>query len=173
MILFIILIPLMVLTSSIPALFTSLAQNPVLRQVPFFAQLVSNGLLLSVIGVLVGLLICWLLFEAIFLFVPNQKINIRNSWLGALLSAILLVIFLTLFPLYVAHFMGSYTGAIGFAVILLVFFYYFAVILLLGAEINAYFSEHIPPLPNNLAAILCEKYGKPEQEAESMSKPAR
>jgi len=172
MILFIILIPIMVFTSSIPALFTSLARNPVLSQVPFFTQLATNGLLLSIVGVLVGLFICWILFEAFFLFIPNQKISFKNSWIGALISAILLEVFLALFPLYVAHFMGSYSGAIGFAVILLVFFYYFAVILMLGASINAYFAEHVPPLPDNLAAVLCDHYGQCKDEAQSKDKPA-
>ncbi|HET8840948.1 MAG TPA: hypothetical protein VFN35_05740, partial [Ktedonobacteraceae bacterium] len=55
---------------------------------------------------------------------------------------------------YITHFMGSYTGEVGFAVILLLFFYYFAVILLLGAEINAYTAEKVKPLANNVAAVL-------------------
>lgn len=154
MILFVILIPVMVFTSSVPALIASLTQTPVLRDLPILSEIAHNGIFLGIMGVLVGLFISWMLFEAIFLFVPNQKISLRNSWGGALISAILLELFLALFPLYIAHFMGSYTGTVGFAVILLVFFYYFAVILLLGAEVNAYFAEGVPPLPNNLAATL-------------------
>lgn len=47
-------------------------------------------------------------------------------------------------------------GQIGFAVILILFFYYFATILILGAQINAYFFEHIPPLPSTLGTYLSE-----------------
>jgi uncharacterized BrkB/YihY/UPF0761 family membrane protein len=133
-----------------------------LSNVPLVTQLTQNGLFIGIVSVLVGLLIAWILFEAIFLFVPNQKISLRKSWGGALLSAVLLEAFLALFPLYISHFMGSYTGTAGFAVILLVFFYYFAVILLLGAQVNAYFAEHVSPLPNNLAAVLHDAVKKPE-----------
>ena len=55
---------------------------------------------------------------------------------------------------YVTHFLGSYTGVAGLAVILLFFFYYFAVILLLGAEINAFFVEGVRATPDNLAVMV-------------------
>lgn len=154
MIIFIILVPLMVFTSSVPALLLSLLQNSAVNQLPFVAQLTHNGLFLGAVSIVSGVIISWILFETIFVFVPNQKISFKNSWRGALLSAVLLEAFLALFPLYITHFMGSYIGTAGFAIILLVFFYYFAVILLLGSEVNAYFAERIIPLPNNLAAVI-------------------
>lgn len=154
MLLFIILIPILVFTSLIPALLLSLVQNSAIDQLPFVAQVTHNGFFLSMISIVSGIIISWILFEAIFFFVPNQKVSFKNSWKGALLSAILLELFLTLFPLYITHFMGSYTGTAGLAVILLLFFYYFALILLLGAEVNAYFAERVPPLANNMAAVL-------------------
>lgn len=154
LLLYIVLTPLMIFASSVPALLLAVVQNSALNQVPGVTQLTQNGLLLSVASILGSLLVSWILFEAIFLVVPNQKISFKNSWKGAVVSAMLLQIFLFLFPLYITHFMGNYTGEAGFIVIFLLFFYYFAVILLLGAEINAYFSEKIQPLPNNIAAVL-------------------
>jgi len=154
MLLFIVLVPLMVFVSSVPALMLSFVQNTGINGLPLIAQLINNSFFLGAVGVVSGIVISWILFEAIFFVVPNQPISFKNSWRGALLSAILLELFLALFPLYITHFMGSYIGTAGFAVILLVFFYYFAVILLLGAQVNAYFAEHIQPLPNNLAAVL-------------------
>src|SRR5579883_2178911 len=152
---FVVLVPLMVFASSLPALLLSLVQNVgIISGFPVVAQLIHNGLFLGALGVVSGIVISWLLFETIFLVVPNQPVSLKNSWRGALLSAILLELFLALFPLYITHFMGSYIGTAGFAVILLVFFYYFAVILLLGAQVNAYFAERVQPLPNNLAAVL-------------------
>lgn len=154
LLIYIILIPLMIFAASVPALLLTLLHNSALRIVPEVAQLMQNGLLLSAAGILGSLLVSWILFEAIYLVVPNQKISFKNSWKGAISSAILLQIFLALFPLYITHFMGNYTGVAGFAVILLLFFYYFAVIILLGAEINAYFAEKTPPLPANIAVML-------------------
>lgn len=154
LLLYIVLTPLMIFASSVPALLLVLVQNSALNQVPGVTQLTQNGLLLSVASILGSLLVSWILFEAIFLVVPNQNISFKNSWKGAVVSAMLLQIFLFLFPLYITHFMGNYTGEAGFVVIFLLFFYYFAVILLLGAEINAYFSEKIQPLPDNIAVVL-------------------
>ena len=85
---------------------------------------------------------------------PNQRISFRNSWLGAVLAAVALTIYLYLFPLYVTHFLGNDKGQIGFAVILLFFFYYFAVILLVGAEINVFFAEGVHATPDNLPAMV-------------------
>jgi hypothetical protein len=45
-------------------------------------------------------------------------------------------------------------------VILLLFFYYFATILILGAQINAYFFEHYKPLSEGLGTYLSQMYGE-------------
>lgn len=108
----------------------------------------------SVGGFLGGLFASWLLFQTIYLVVPNQHISLRRSWLGALAAACALQIYVAIFPLYVKHFMGSYNGDAGFAVILLLFFYYFAVILLLGAEVNAFYAEGIRGTPDNIAGLV-------------------
>jgi uncharacterized BrkB/YihY/UPF0761 family membrane protein len=143
----------MVFASSIPALVQSILQATPIHQIP------GNGLIFSAIGILTGLVIAWILFEAIYIVVPNQHISFRNSWPGAVLAAIALTIYLYLFPFYVTRFLRNDTGQVGFAVILLFFFYYFAVILLLGAEINAFFAEGIRATPDNLPAMVHELTG--------------
>lgn len=147
---FIILIPLMVFASSIPALVQAILRSSPVNKIP------GNGFIFDLIGILTALLIAWVLFEAIYIVVPNQHISFRNSWRGALIAAIAIQIYLTLFPFYVSHFLNSDTGTAGFAVILLLFFYYFAVILLLGAEVNAFFAEGIRATPANLAVMVHE-----------------
>src|SRR6266513_4777820 len=123
---FVILVPLMVFASSIPALVQSILKATPVSQVP------GNGFIFTALGIFTALLITWVLFEAIYIVVPNQHISFRNSWLGAVVAAVLLQLYLLLFPLYVAHFLVSYTdkiaGTTGLLVILLFFFYYFAVI---------------------------------------------
>jgi membrane protein len=148
LLLFVILVPLMVFASSIPALVQSILKATPVSQIP------GNGFIFTALGILTGLIIAWILFEAIYIVVPNQHISFRNSWRGAVVAAVALQIYLIVFPFYVTHFLGNDTGQIGFAVILLFFFYYFAVILLLGAEINAFFAEGIQATPDNVAAMV-------------------
>lgn len=122
-----------------------------------FLVLIPIALLASSIGIggfLGGLVASWLLFEAIYMIVPNQHISLRNSWLGALVAALALQVYVAVFPFYIKHFLGSYTGNAGFAVILLLFFYYFAVILLLGAEVNAFYAEDVRGTPDNIAGLV-------------------
>jgi YihY family inner membrane protein len=161
MLVFIILTPIMVLASSLPAIILSLISSSVLNQLPGVVQLAHNGLVLSAASILGSTLVAWMLFQAIYMAVPHQKISFKNSWRGSLVAAILLELFLALFPLYVTHFLGSYTGVAGFAVIFLLFFYYFALILLFGAQVNAYFAEHVAPLPDTLAVVLCNSANRP------------
>ncbi len=146
--LFAMLTPLVIVVDSLPALVYSILQTTPLSRIP------GNGFLFDMLVVFSGLFVSWALMEVIYLIVPNQHISFRNSWFGALLAAVALQIYLALFPFYVTHFLSSYTGAIGFAVILMFFFYYFAVILLIGAEVNAFFAQDIRALPDNLAGMV-------------------
>lgn len=148
LLLFVVLIPLMLLASSGPAFVLSILKNTPLGSIP------GSGLIFGLGGTLGSLIVGWILFQAIYIIVPNQKISFRKSWLGAVIAAVLLQIYLTLFPLYAARLLGGYVGQVGFAIILLAFFYYFAIIILLGAEINAFFAEGIPATPGNLVTLV-------------------
>ena len=151
MLIFVVLVPLMVFAGSGPALVYSLIKATPLGNVP------DSDLLLGIGSFIAGIISAWILFVTIYIVVPNQRISFRNSWLGALVAAVLVQLYLTLFPLYVTHFLKNYTGAAGptgFAIILLFFLYYFAVILLLGAEINAYFAEGVRATPESIPAMV-------------------
>ena len=151
MLLFIVLVPIMIFAASGAAFVFSLLQQTPLGKIP------GSGLLFGLGGPFVGLVLAWVLFLGIYIVVPNQHIALRNSWLGALVAAVLVQLYLTLFPFYVTRFMNSYTGpagAAGFAVILLIFIYYFAVILLLGAEVNAFFAEGIHTTPQSISVMV-------------------
>jgi hypothetical protein len=150
LLLFIILVPIMIFGAALPALVVSLIKATPLNNVP------GSGLLFTLIGIASGVFFAWIFFESIYIVVPNQHISFRNSWLGAVVAAVGVEIYLILFPFYVAHFMNSYTGTAGFAVILLFFFYYFAVILLLGAEVNAFFAEKIRATPADIPTMIHE-----------------
>src|SRR6266480_692090 len=139
--LFVILVPIMVLASSLPAIVYSLLQKT------------PEGLLLSVSGIVSGLIGAYVLFQVIYMVVPNQNISFRKSWSGAVVAAFLLELYLVLFPLYVTTFLGSFASAVG-VLILLIFFYYFAIILFLGAEVNAFFAEGVRSTPYDVPTMI-------------------
>lgn len=147
LLLFVALIPITILASAVPALVFSLLQET------FLKQIFGNSFFFSLSGILGGLIACYILFQVIYIVVPNQKISYRHSWRGAVVAATLLEAYLVLFPLYVAHFLGVFAGALGL-LILLIFFYYFALILFLGAEVNAFFAEGIHTTPHDLVTMV-------------------
>src|SRR6266480_5677189 len=140
LLLFILLIPIMAFASALPTVVLSI--------------LPKNTLLAFLGGILGVFIASYILFQAIYMVVPNQHISFRNSWLGALVAAIAMDIYLTLFPLYV-HFVGNGPAAsLGAGILLLIFFYYFAVILLLGAQVNAVFAEGVRATPVDLVTLV-------------------
>jgi uncharacterized BrkB/YihY/UPF0761 family membrane protein len=156
MLIFTILVPLMIFAGACAPLISSFLRSTPPGRIPFinlFFSLASYGF---------GILCAWIFFLAIYMVVPNRRVSFRKSWLGALVAALLVQLYLVLFPLYVSHFLNTYTGsagAIGFAVVLLFFLYYFAVILLLGAEVNAFVAEHIHATPSSLPGMLYQIAG--------------
>jgi YihY family inner membrane protein len=158
MVLFLILVPIMVLASYIPTLAITLLKSTPLGQ---------NPVLITIVSLLGGVLASFLLFEAIYVVVPNLSIRLRHGWLGAIVAAIALQFYLYLFPIYAANVLKNAAGAVGFAIILLVFFYYFAVLLFLGAEINAFFVEKVRPLPNDLATFVSTVAGSINEDIPS------
>ena len=146
---FVILAPLMLFANSIPTVLHSFAQKTALSQ----TQIVSSGFGFNLLTIFCGLLATWIFIEVIYIVVPNQHISFRESWFGALLAAIATQAYLLLFPFYVTHFLSGYTGTVGFAIIFIFFFYFFAVILLGGAEVNAYYTQGKRALPENMAGL--------------------
>ncbi len=168
LLLFVILIPLMVVASSAPALVLSFTNFiPLLKSNTTVATIVS-----TVGGILSGIIVGFILFEAIYFVMPNQKISWRHSWRGALVGSIALEVYLFAFPFYISHFLKGYAGVIGGGIILLLFFYYFAVILLLGAEINAFFSEHVQPLPNDVITFVSTMAGRVNKDRPDRESPS-
>lgn len=156
LLLFVILIPITILASSIPTLVATL-----LRQTPFI-RVPGSDLVFSLCGIAGGLIASYMLFQAIYMIVPNQKISFRHSWPGAVIAAVLLELYLLLFPLYVSRFLSSFAGTLGL-LILLIFFYYFAMILFLGAEVNA-FTQGVRETPYDLATMVHVVTNSPEMK---------
>ena len=147
---YVILAPFMLFANTIPDVLHAFAQKTALSQ----TEIVSSGLGLELLTLFCGLLATWVFIELIYLVVPNQHISFRESWFGAILAAIVTQAYLQLFPWYVTHFLSGYTGTVGFAIIFIFFFYFFAVILLGGAEINAFYAQGKRAIPENMAGLV-------------------
>jgi membrane protein len=77
------------------------------------------------------------LIAAMFKYLPDAKIAWRDSWLGALVTALLLVVGKYLIGFYLGQTsVASSFGAAGSVVVFMIWVYYAALILLFGAEIT-------------------------------------
>ena len=76
-----------------------------------------------------------MLFMLIFRVLPDVKVQWRDVWIGALITAVLFSIGKLLIGLYLGRSgIASTYGAVGSLVVLLLWIYYSAQILLFGAE---------------------------------------
>lgn len=95
---FLFFIPLMIIFSSLPSFF--------LQFIPGDFGRVGTWLG----GILVSLLMAFIIFESIYLVIPNKRMTLRETWCGALVAALTLQLFLILFPLYIQTAMDNYAG---------------------------------------------------------------
>ncbi len=150
LILFVIFTPVLVLASTVPGIILSILQNTAIG---------DNNAVTSIFGVISSLIVSFLLFEVFYVFIPNRAENAQSimhrfstSWKGAAVAAVVLELMLLFFPTYIRLFTKGYVGQIGLILAVVAFFYLFALIILLGAEVNAFFEEGIRPSDNNLIA---------------------
>lgn len=82
-----------------------------------------------------------LVFTFIYWLVPNKKMRYKKQLPGAMFSAIIWSGFSYVFSLYVDIFHGfSVYGSMTFVVVIMLWFYFCMYIILIGAQINKYFS---------------------------------
>lgn len=141
--LFVALISIIILASTAPTILLSLVP-------PVPVNPVNNSGVLDISSIIGSNVISLVLFQAIYVMVPHRHIKLKTlgrhigkSWRGTIVSTVVMQLFLLLFPIYATRFLNNYIGQVGFILILLLFFYVFMLILLLGAEINAFFAEGI------------------------------
>ena len=132
--LYLMLAPVIALAFTLPSVVLRLV-NPYLA-----ASDSSQEAFTTVLGNIVAVLSAFILFGAIYLVVPNRRIRLRQVVPGTVLATLLLVPYISLFPLYASHFLrpDNYGSVAGFAVVILIFFYYLGFILLLGAALEAH-----------------------------------
>ncbi len=97
-----------------------------------------------VIGWLVTLASGFLLFFSIFKIVPNAPLSMKQVWKGALASAVAFLLLNQLFPIYLQLLGGGFQAykTFGLFLLLMTFFYFLALIVVLGAEVNAFINGY-------------------------------
>lgn len=123
-----------VIASEIPPLLIAFAEQLPL-EVPWT---------LLVTGKVVSFLSATLMFTAVYTVVPNCRLTPLNVWPGAVLAGALLILLNQLFPLYFWIFSSSYAvyQALGLSLLLMSWFYFLALILVVGAALNAFLRGH-------------------------------
>ncbi|HEY1015255.1 MAG TPA: YihY/virulence factor BrkB family protein [Herpetosiphonaceae bacterium] len=149
----------------------------------YFENLGIPTFLFEAINFAVSFGVITLLFAAIYKVLPDVKIQWRDVWIGAAVTALLFTIGKFLIGLYLGRSsVASSYGAVGSLAILLLWVYYSAQILFFGAEFtqvyaNAYGSRVVPdkdavPVTEEARA----QQGMPREEdvkAAAAGKPAR
>ncbi len=107
-------------------------------------------------------LVIALLFAMIFKILPDAKIDWRDVWIGAVVTAALFTLGKALIGVYLgqSHLTDAY-GAAGSVVVLLTWVYYSALILLFGAEFT------------HVYALATRRHVHPTELAVSTAKPRR
>jgi len=101
------------------------------------ASFPKGALVWQILNILISLGLITVLIAMIFKFLPDAKIEWRDTWLGAFITSLLFTIGKYLIGLYLGQVsVGSTYGAAGSAVVLLIWIYYASLILFFGAKIT-------------------------------------
>jgi len=120
----------------------------------FLADALPGGALLwQLLSFALSFGVITVLFALIFKVIPDAKVQWRDVWIGAAVTALLFAIGKQLLALYLGKAaVGSSYGAAGSIVALVVWVYYAAQILFMGAEFTQVQARHrgssIEPTPN-------------------------
>lgn len=153
LLLYLLLVPVVFLGTLIPPLLSAL--------VPQQGRGAAVQWLITAAEPVLSVVVTALAVSMTYLFVPHRPVKWhtwREIWPGAVVTALLLLLYEAFFPWYREHFVhvDNYGSVGAFAIVILLFFYYLGLILLLGAEINSWAAgqrETAADLPGMLHAI--------------------
>lgn len=156
-----------IISSLVLLVFGNKIHTMLLMKAPFLARI--SGFIIS-IRTVGTLLVLTIVFVCMFKFLPNRKTKLSRQLPGAVVTAAAWTVFSFLFSIYVDYFSDlSYMyGSLTTIVIVMLWLYVCMYIILLGAEVNAYFEEKIQRM-NHLAVSVFEKKEKETPENEQKS----
>jgi membrane protein len=130
------------LLASVPSIVASLFVNNELGA--FFDALAFASGRVQALSYGVSILASLALFTVLYRLVPNAGQRMRNVWPGILTAAVLFVLLLQVFPVYL-RLVGNvnrYGQFFGFIPLIVAWFYLLAHVLLFGTYVNATFLSH-------------------------------
>lgn len=136
------LLILSLLTTLVLLVFGNSIQKTLERHLPVLARITA-----TIIGMrtLITLAVLVLIFLLVYKLIPNRKASFQSQLPGALVSSFVWALFSFGFSLYLEYFPGfsNMYGSLTTIILLLLWMYACMYILLIGAEINAYFEEFL------------------------------
>jgi membrane protein len=141
------LIAVSLLATGISAFLVGISERSVPAGVSTFLERIVEGILpieaprpAAVIGWLVSLGSAILMFLAVYRVVPNTPLTLADVWPGAAVAGVLFLLLNQAFPLYFRFLGGGYVAykTLGLFLLLMTWFYCLALILVVGAELNAF-----------------------------------
>lgn len=122
---------------------------------------IIGGYVGYLLGLFLTLLLSTLIFALLFRFLPDAKVEWRDVWLGAVLTAVIWEVAKRLLGIYIGR--SSYAsayGAIGTVLVLMAWVYFSSQVLFLGAQFTEVYSRRFG-----------SRAPKPEPEPESEPEP--
>ncbi|MFO7746142.1 MAG: YihY/virulence factor BrkB family protein [Psychroflexus sp.] len=100
--------------------------------------------LISIVEIIISQLILIVIFALMYKILPDAKVRWKDTWAGAIVTALLFIVGKFLIGFYMGtNDLSSTYGAAGSLVILLVWIYYSVVIFLFGAQVTYYIAKNI------------------------------
>lgn len=131
-----------VIGSLILLVFGNSIQKLLTRYIPALARVTAY-----IIGMrtAVSLVVLALIFLMVYKFLPNRKTSFRSQVPGAVISAVAWSLFSLGFSIYLDYYDGfsNMYGSLTTIILILLWLYFCMYIVLIGAEVNAYFEERL------------------------------
>jgi membrane protein len=116
-----------------------------LAQTTPYLQYFNKPIFQRFLSTLISLFVMYLIFSALYKFMPIVKIRKRSVLIGALWAALLWVTAKVLFGIYLSTFktFSRIYGAYALAVVVAFWIYYTSAVFIIGAEIGKLFDERL------------------------------
>lgn len=146
-----------VISSLILLVFGNSIQKLLTKYIPTLAKVTAY-----VIGMrtAVSLVVLALIFLMIYKFLPNRKTSFWSQIPGAVVSAVAWSLFSLGFSVYLDYYDGfsNMYGSLTTIILVLLWLYFCMYIVLIGAEINAYFEERLRRLHQMASELIRNEY---------------
>lgn len=137
--------------------FGNTIQGMLRNRVPVIASVTESILHMRALILIISLT---LIFLFLYKAIPNRKASIRSQIPGALISAVEWMVFSLGFSWYLEVFPGftNMYGSLTTIVLVMLWMYFCMYIILIGAEINAYFENQLRKLQDSAKQKIKKEY---------------